>query len=169
MHFKPSVIATALLCAAVPANATTPMDPALIDRAVMEFTGAAIGQPGGARLPVDRRMRLNACGMPLQIDWYGKNRDSVQVHCPDAGWRIYVAIAQVPQADEPGTGEIVVSRGETVAIVVEGGGFSLSRQAVALEEGAIGSWIKVQPAQDKKAEPVRAQVVRPGQVAVRLH
>ena len=122
MPFKPSIIATALLCAAVPANATTPMDPALIDRAVMEFTGAAIGQPGGARLPVDRRMRLNACGMPLQIDWYGKNRDSVQVHCPDAGWRIYVAIAQVPQADEPGTGEIVVSRGELVEI---GAGFRL--------------------------------------------
>ena len=161
--------AAGLFAVAAPATANGPMDPAAIDHAVMEFTGAGIGQPGGARLPVDRRMRLNACGMPLQIDWYGKNRDSVQVHCPDAGWRIYVAIAQVPQADEPGTGQIVVSRGETVAIVVEGGGFSLSRQAVALEEGAIGSWIKVQPAQDKKAEPVRAQVVRPGQVAVRLH
>ncbi|MEC8178106.1 MAG: flagella basal body P-ring formation protein FlgA, partial [Pseudomonadota bacterium] len=72
------------------------------------------------------------------------------------------------QAGQPGSGEIVVSRGETVAIVVEGGGFSLSRQAVALEEGAIGSWIKVRPAQDRKAEPLRAQVVRPGQVAVRL-
>ena len=168
MHVRTSILATALLCAAVPANAVTPMDPAAIDRAVMEFTGAAIGQPGGARLPVDRRMRLNACGMPLQLEWYGKNRDSVQVQCPDAGWRIFVAVAQVPQAEEPGTGEIVVSRGETVAIVVEGGGFSLSRQAVAMEEGAIGSWIKVRPAQDRKAEPLRAQVVRPGQVAVRL-
>ena len=65
--------------------------------------------------------------------------------------------------------DIHVQAGETVAIVVEGGGFSLSRQAVALEEVAIGSWIKVRPAQDKKAEPVRAQVVRPGQVTVRLH
>ena len=54
------------------------------------------------------------------------------------------------------------------ASVGEGGGFSLSRQAVALEEGAIGAWIKVRPAQDRKAEPLRAQVVRPGQVAVRL-
>lgn len=169
MTIKPSLIAAALLCATVPANAVAPMDPAAIDRAVMEFTGAAIGQPGGARLPVDRRMRLNACGVPLQLEWYGKNRDSVQVQCPDAGWRIFVAVAQVPQAEEPGTGEIVVSRGETVAIVVEGGGFSLTRQAVALEEGAIGSWIKVRPAQDRKAEPVRAQVVRPGQVTVRLH
>lgn len=169
MTIKPPLIAAALLCVAVPANAAAPMDPAAIDRAVMEFTGAAIGQPGGARLPVDRRMRLNACGVPLQLEWYGKNRDSVQVQCPDAGWRIFVAVAQVPQAEEPGTGEIVVSRGETVAIVVEGGGFSLTRQAVALEEGAIGSWIKVRPAQDRKAEPVRAQVVRPGQVTVRLH
>ena len=169
----PTLFASGLLAAAAasPALASGPMDPAAIDRAVMEFTGAAIGQPGGARLPVDRRMRLNACGVPLQLEWFGKNRESVQVLCPDAGWRIYVAVAQgaqQQQAEEPGAGEVVVSRGETVAIVVEGGGFSLSRQAVALEEGAIGSWIKVRPAQDRKAEPLRAQVVRPGQVAVRL-
>ena len=157
------------------ANAGAPMDPAEIDRAVMQFTGAPIGQPGGARLPVDRRMRLNPCGMPLQLEWYGKTRESVQVLCPDAGWRIYVAVAQVAQASRPGqagggadTDEIVVSRGETVSIVVEGGGFSLSRQAVAMEEGSVGAWIKVRPTQDKKADPVRAQVVRPGQVAVRL-
>ena len=168
MHIKSAIFATGLLAAAFPAAANAPMDPAAIDRAVMEFTGSGIGQPGGARLPVDRRMRLNPCGTPLQLEWYGKSRDSVQVHCPDAGWRIYVAVAQVQQAGDPGTSEIVVSRGETVSIVVEGGGFSLSRQAVAMEEGSIGSWIKVRPAQDAKAEPVRAQVVRPGQVAVRM-
>ena len=138
----------------------------------MEFTGAGIGQPGGARLPVDRRMRLNACGAPLQLAWYGSNQDSIQVHCPDAGWRIYVAVAQSgqsgQQARQQEEQQVVVSRGETVAIIVEGGGFSLSRQAVAMEEGVVGQWIKVRPAQDKKADPVRAQVVRPGQVAVRL-
>lgn len=169
-RFAP-LAAAALFAGGMPAQANTPMDPAAIDRAVMEFTGAAIGQPGGARLPVDRRMRLNPCGMPLALEWYGRNRDSVQVRCPDAGWRIYVAVAQVSQAaqpGEPGGGEIVVSRGETVSIIVEGGGFSLSRQAVAMEEGAIGSWIKVRPTQGTKADPVRAQVVRPGQVAVRL-
>ena len=170
MHKSTILIASGLIGLAAPANANTPMDPAEIDRAVMEFTGAPIGQPGGARLAVDRRMRLNACGEPLQLEWYGRNRDSVQVRCPDAGWRIYVAVAQsqTAQAGEPGGGEIVVRRGETVSIIVEGGGFSLSRQAVAMEEGAIGSWIQVRPAQDKKADPVRAQVVRPGQVAVRL-
>ncbi|NCP19831.1 MAG: flagellar protein [Erythrobacter sp.] len=176
MHKFSAIVATGLLAAAIPAIATpasanTPMDASAIDRAVMEFTGAGIGQPGGARLPVDRRMRLNACGVPLQLEWYGANRDSVQVHCPDAGWRIFVAVAQTQQAQQPGqpgTGEVVISRGETVSIMVEGGGFSLSRQAVALEEGTIGAWIKVRPAQDRKADPVRAQVVRPGQVAVRI-
>lgn len=167
MHKISALIATGLAIA-TPAAANAPMDPAAIDRAVMEFTGAGIGQPGGARLPVDRRMRLNPCRMPLQLEWYGKARDSVQVHCPDAGWRIYVAVAQIEQPGQAEVNEVVVSRGETVSIVVEGGGFSLSRQAVAMEEGAIGSWIKVRPVQDKKAEPVRAQVVRPGQVAVRL-
>ena len=168
MHKLTIPLAVGLMGLTTPALAETPMDPAEIDRAVMQFTGAAIGQPGGARLAVDRRMRLNACGAPLQLEWYGSNRDSVQVRCPDAGWRIYVAVAQLPQAGEPGGGEIVISRGETVSIIVEGGGFSLSRQAVAMEEGAVGSWIKVRPTQDKKADPVRAQVVRPGQVAVRL-
>mgnify|MGYP001499621449 CR=1 FL=1 len=166
MHKFAILIAAAAV--AVPASANTPMDPAEIDRAVMQFTGAAIGQPGGARLPVDRRMRLNPCGSPLQLEWYGKARESVQVLCPDAGWRIYVAVAQVQQAGQREEAEIVVSRGETVSIVVEGGGFSLSRQAVAMEEGAIGAWIQVRPTQEKKADPVRAQVVRPGQVAVRL-
>lgn len=173
MHSKTAIVSASLLAAtlfASPAIANAPMDAGEIDRAVMEFTGAGIGQPGGARLPVDRRMRLNACGAPLQLEWYGANRDSVQVHCPDAGWRIYVAVAQNGNGGQfgQGGGEVVVSRGETVAIVIEGGGFSLSRQAVALEEGRIGAWIKVRPAQDSKAEPVRAQVVRPGQVAVRL-
>ena len=157
-----------LSAVAIPASANGPMDPAAIDRAVMEFTGASVGQPGGARLPVDRRMRLNACGAPLQLSWYGSNRDSVQVLCPDAGWRIYVAVAQTQKANQAAEQQAVVSRGETVAIIVEGGGFSLSRQAVALEEGVVGQWIRVRPAQDKKADPVRAQVVRPGQVAVQL-
>lgn len=175
MQTTSTLIAVGLLAAAVPATApawaNAPMDAADIDRAVMEFTGAAIGQPGGARLPVDRRMRLNQCGAPLQLEWYGKARDSVQVHCPDAGWRIYVAVQQVAQEAQPGQpggDQIVVSKGETVSIIVEGGGFSLSRQAVAMEEGAVGAWIQVRPAQGKKADPVRAQVVRPGQVAVRI-
>ena len=161
-------LAAGIFAVAAPAAANRPMDPAAIDRAVMEFTGAGVGQPGGARLPVDRRMRLNACGTPLQLTWYGSNRDSVQVLCPDAGWRIYVAVAQTRQAIEAEEQQVVVSRGETVAIIVEGGGFSLSRQAVAMEEGVVGQWIRVRPAQDKRADPVRAQVVRPGQVAVRL-
>ncbi len=168
MRTRTATLAAGLFAVAAPATANGPMDPAAIDHAVMEFTGAGIGQPGGARLPVDRRMRLNACGAPLQLSWYGSSRDSVQVHCPDAGWRIYVAVAQTRQASAQETQQVVVSRGETVAIIVEGGGFSLSRQAVALEEGAIGQWIKVRPAQDRKADPVSAQVVRPGQVAVRL-
>ncbi|MEL7729614.1 flagella basal body P-ring formation protein FlgA [Citromicrobium bathyomarinum] len=180
MHKISALLATGLLTftglAASSAAANAPMDPAEIDRAVAQFTGAGIGQPGGARLPVDRRMRLNPCGSPLLLEWYGKARESVQVQCPDAGWRIYVAVAQAQgpsgAATQPGQadagGEIVISRGETVSIIVAGGGFSLSRQAVAMEEGAVGSWIKVRPTQDKKADPVRAQVVRPGQVAVRL-
>ena len=59
-----------------------------IDNAVARFTGAPIGVPGGAALPVDRRLRLAACATPLALSWRGGAHDSVIVQCPDAGgWR----------------------------------------------------------------------------------
>ena len=69
------------------------MDLSIIDRAVADYTGSEIGQPGGARLPVDRRMRLSPCNSPLDLSWFGRDHRSIQVACPTAGWRIYVAVA----------------------------------------------------------------------------
>ena len=88
--FLGSLAAAAL--AATTANAATPMDLSIIDRAVADFTGATIGQPGGAKLPVDRRLRLASCNAPLDLQWFGRDQRSVQVACPTAGWRIYVAV-----------------------------------------------------------------------------
>ena len=42
-------------------------DPALIDSAVAQFTGAAIGSPGGARVAADRRLQLATCGGSLAV------------------------------------------------------------------------------------------------------
>ena len=64
-----------------------------VDREVAAFTGAPIGAPGGASMPVDRRLRLQACAAPLAVSWNGLRRDSVQVQCPAAGgWRIFVSL-----------------------------------------------------------------------------
>lgn len=165
---RSAILAMLALGAATPLSATGLMDLGDVDRAVADFTGAAAGQPGGARLPVDRRLRLTRCAAALALQWYGRNRDSVEVRCPDAGWRVFVAV------DRNGAGnrsnlpaEAAVRRGESVAIVVRGRGFSLSRQGEAMEDGATGEWVRVRPT-GQRTEPVRAQVLRPGQVGMEL-
>jgi flagella basal body P-ring formation protein FlgA len=159
------VIAAALCAAAVPVSAAGFADPAAIDRAVARFTGAEIGAPGGARTPVDRRLRLAQCPAELALEWYGSARDTVLVRCPEpGGWRLFVPLTATRGQQ---AGPDVVSRGETVTITVRGAGFTLSRQGEALEAGAVGEWIRVRPA-DRRGDPFRAQVLRPGLVGMEL-
>lgn len=155
---------------ATAATAASPMDLSVIDRAVADFTGAEIGQPGGAKLPVDRRLRLANCQTPLDLQWFGRTQRSVQIACPGAGWRIYVAVdggAGPAMSGSQNYGETLIHRGENVSIQVRGGGFTLTRQGSALEDGAQGEWIKVR-AVGKKTETLRAEVLRPGQVGIHL-
>ncbi|MEC8772913.1 MAG: flagella basal body P-ring formation protein FlgA [Pseudomonadota bacterium] len=166
--FLGSLAAAAL--AATTANAATPMDLSIIDRAVADFTGATIGQPGGAKLPVDRRLRLASCNAPLDLQWFGRDQRSVQVACPTAGWRIYVAVdagAGGGHGASPQYAQTLVKRGENVSILVRGSGFTLTRQGSAVEDGAQGEWIKVR-ATGQRTETLRAMVIRPGQVGIDL-
>ncbi|WP_370033404.1 flagella basal body P-ring formation protein FlgA [Qipengyuania mesophila] len=161
-------LAASLLATA--AAAATPMDLSMIDRAVADFTGAEIGQPGGAKLPVDRRLRLASCQTPLDLQWFGRDQRSVQIACPSAGWRIYVAVDNGGGGAMHGAqayGETLVHRGEAVSIQVRGGGFTLTRQGSAMEDGAQGEWIKVR-ATGERTETLRAMVIRPGQVGIEL-
>ena len=163
-----AVSAALVFGAVVPASAAGFADPATIDRAVATFTGAEIGAPGGARSPVDRRLRLAACGAEMVLEWYGRARDTVLVRCPDqAGWRLFVALTQGTAGAGPQSGATAVSRGDRVTVTVRGAGFTLSRQGEALEAGAVGAWIRVRTA-DRRGEPLRAQVVRPGVVGMEL-
>ena len=165
MRTKSAVAATLILGAAAPAVAAGFADPATIDSAVAEFTRAEIGAPGGARTPVDRRLRLAACGSGLALEWYGRTRDMVLVRCPEpGGWRLFVPLA-AGGTQQGGTD--AVSRGETVTIVVHGSGFTLTRQGEALEAGAVGEWIRVRGT-DRHAASLRAQVLRPGIVGMKL-
>lgn len=148
-------------------------DLAAIDRQVATFTGAGVGMPGGAVLPVDRRLRLRPCANPLALGWNGGRRDSVQISCPDAGgWRIFVAVAAV-QAGPAAVAGPAVNRGDAVTIAVQGDGFSVSQPGEALESGPMGGWIRVRPVRPNAAtsangETLRAQIVRPGMVAIPL-
>jgi flagella basal body P-ring formation protein FlgA len=165
MRLKLIPAALAACGLAVPALAAGFADPAAIDGEVARFTGAPIGADGGARLPVDRRLKLARCEGPLALEWYGKRHETVLVRCPvGAGWRLFVPVngASSPVAAAP-----AVARGEAVNIVVEGRGFTLSRQGEALEGGAVGDWIRVRPAGAKK-DPIRMRIVEPGKVGMDL-
>ena len=154
----------AATAAAAPAAGAGFADPSEIDLAVARFTGAPAGAEGGARLPVDRRLKLARCEAPLALEWYGKDHGSVQVRCPvSGGWRLFVPVATAPEA----AARPAVGRGETVAIVVQGRGFTLSRQGEALDGGAVDDWIRVRPA-GTKVDPIRAKVIEPGKVGMNL-
>ena len=160
---------------ATTAFAAAPMELSVIDRAVADFTGAGVGEPGGAKLPVDRRLRLTDCQAPLDLQWFGRDQRSVQVACPVAGWKIYVAVDGGARSSALGTspaqpaqmGPAIVRRGENVSIVMRGKGVSLTRQGSAVEDGAQGQWIKVR-ASGERTETLRAVVIRPGQVGIDL-
>ncbi len=162
------IAATAAIAAAVtaaPALAGGFADPAALDLAVAGFTGAPIGAAGGARLPVDRRLRLARCDVPLALEWHGGARESVRVRCPaPGGWLIFVPTR--PASPARG-GETAVSRGDAVTIAVQGMGFTLSRRGEALASGAPGEWIRVRPA-GSGADPIRARILRPGVVGMDL-
>ena len=170
-HVRPfhAMLAGAVLACCMPvppAHGAGIEDPAAIDRDVVAFTGQPTGAPGGAARAVDRRLRFVACSAPLALSWRGDDHASVLVECPDpGGWHLYVAIAgNARQALAGSGGPPVIERGQAVTVAVTGDGFSVSQPAEALESGAVGAWIRVRT--QARADPVQAQVVRPGLVAV---
>jgi len=156
----------ALILAASPALAAPFASVDAIDDAVVRFTGVPAGSPGGAAQGIDKRLKLSACGNPLALGWYGARRDTVVVQCPDTGgWRLFVPLLQ-GAANAP-QGAPAVLRGEGVTIAVTGPGFSVSQPGQALESGAVGAWIRVKSS-TSNAEPLRAQVARPGLVRIEI-
>lgn len=139
------------------------IDPAAIEGEVARFTGAGTAQPGGAVLPIDRRLRLARCAAPLALSWRGARQDMVVVQCP-GGWRLFVALAQ---GEHSATAASVIAKGDAVTIVVRGDGYSVSQGGEALEGGAPGIWIRVRAGEKgagDRNEALRAKVVRPGLV-----
>lgn len=160
-----TVIPIAALAIAVPALAQTHADLSEVDRAVAAFTGVPQGQPGGATLPVDRRLRLAPCRAPLATGWYGARQDTVEVSCPTpGGWRLYVPLVGTGRGE---AAPAAITRGDAVSIAVSGEGFTVAQKGEALESGAVGAWIKVRTA-NPGAPALRARVIRPGLVGIEL-
>jgi flagella basal body P-ring formation protein FlgA len=135
-------------------------EPALIDRAVAEFTGAATGTPGGARTATDPRLQLAPCGGALAVSWHSPAKNAVQVECPGpTAWRIFVAVAPA-QAGGAAKAPPAVKRGEALTVMVRGRGFSVQQPGEALENGKVGDWISVRTS--PKSQGLRARIERPG-------
>ena len=81
------MIAALLLAAA--ATGAGFQDTAALDRAVAAFTARPIGSEGGARAPVDARLRLAACPM-VAMSWRTEVHDAVVIACAGPAWRLFV-------------------------------------------------------------------------------
>ncbi|HKR91732.1 flagella basal body P-ring formation protein FlgA [Novosphingobium sp.] len=161
-------LSLALVAAATVSGAFADLDS--IDRQVAAFTGAGVGEIGGALTPVDRRLRLRPCLNGVELSWRTALQESVIVQCADAnGWRLFVPVrraAPVPAAPAANA----VNRGDAVSIAVSGDGFTVSQPGEAMEAGPVGAWIRVRPVSGGSAggEPMRARIERPGLVTLPL-
>ena len=167
--FTPLVAAT-LACLALPADAAAFHDLDSIDGEVAAFARADIGQPGGARTPVDRKLRLKACAAALDLSWYGgrdRDAEAVLVRCPDAdGWRIFVPVSTQTRGGREAVAN-VVERSDLVRVEAGGAGFTVMRSGEAMEDGAPGDWIRVRMSDQRRARTiVNGQVQADGRVRV---
>ena len=159
------LVIASLVQGASPALAQTTADLDAVDRAVAQFTGVPLGQPGGAAMPIDRRLRLTPCRVPLALAWHGLRRESVEVQCPmPGGWRLYVPLAGAGPAAMQSD---AITRGDAVTVTVMGQGFAVSQNGEALESGPVGAWIKIRTG-GSGAPVLRARVLRPGAVGIDL-
>jgi flagella basal body P-ring formation protein FlgA len=167
---------------ATSAGAQSFQDLGEIEARVVAALGAGIGEPGGPARPVDRRLRLAACPEPLTVDEPALG--AIAVRCPSLNWRIRVPITQggaagrvadsgadsgpreVPQVERSveraARAAPVIRRGDPVALVVQTGSFTVSRQAVAEQDGAPGQRIRVRT--EPRAQPIVGQVLADGRV-----
>lgn len=146
-----------------------------IDVLVAATMGAEVGQPGGARALVDRRLKLKACPVALEIT--GPDMGAAAVRCPTLGWRIRVPLdltadpAQATASRGPqqrggatGLGLEAVKRGEPILLTVDRPMFSLSRVMIADKDGRVGEVIPVRD--DPKGRPIFVRIVEPGRATI---
>ncbi|RYE03095.1 MAG: hypothetical protein EOP61_06080 [Sphingomonadales bacterium] len=160
----------AALALAAPAVAGDFQSTQMLDTIVAQFTGKAIGEVGGARAPVDSRLKLASCAAP-QLEWRTLAQDAVVVRCMAPGWRIYVPVnavlrpkAAVAPAAVPAApvvkAEAVIKRGDAVTVEVNAAGFSITREGIAMGDAPAGGRLAIKV--DEKKPPIQAIAIGPG-------
>ncbi|MDP5280395.1 flagella basal body P-ring formation protein FlgA [Sphingomonas sp. DG1-23] len=158
------------LAAATPAAAQDFQSTPVLDAIVAQFTGVGIGEQGGARTPVDKRLRLQACAAP-QLEWRSAAKDAVVVRCMAPAWRIYVPVDAVPQPrpvpDSAAPAPVVavkaapvIRRGDPITVEAGSPGFSISRDGIAMGDAAAGARLMVKV--DDRKPPIQAVALEPG-------
>jgi flagella basal body P-ring formation protein FlgA len=158
------------LAAATPAAAQDFQSTRALDTIVAQFTGKALGEQGGARAPVDTRLKLQSCAA-LQLEWRSEAKDAVVVRCMAPAWKLYVPVNAVPQAKPapvvtaqtpvaPVRAVPVIRRGDPITVEAGSPGFSISRDGVAMGDAAAGARLMVKV--DEKKPAIQAVALEAG-------
>lgn len=147
-------------------------DTAALDRAVGAFTTRPIGAEGGARTPVDPRLRLALCPT-VSLSWRTEGHDAVVVACDGPAWRIFVPVIR-PQAAAAPSAQLaiiaqpkqppVIKRGDPIVIEAGSDGFAISREGTAMGDAAPGGRFLVKV--DDSRTPVQAIAVSDGKATL---
>lgn len=158
-----------LLAAAPMGGVVSFQDIGGLDRAVAAFTSRPIGAEGGARTPIDPRLRLAQCST-VALAWRTDAHDAVVVSCAGPDWRIFVPVVRAvtapptavarPAVTAAAKAEPVIRRGDPVVIEAGSNGFSISREGVAMGDAPPGGRFMVK-VEDAKG-PVQAIAIEPG-------
>lgn len=168
---KTALLAAGLL-AASPAAAAGFQDTGALDRAVAAFTGRPIGAEGGARTPVDGRLRLAQCPT-VALAWRSDAHDAVVVTCSGPDWRLFVQVmhaapvAMTPSA-APAAAAVkappVIRRGDPVTVEAGSDGFTIARDGVAMGDAPPGGRLLIKV--DDAKSPVQAVAVESGRATL---
>ncbi|ATY33024.1 flagella basal body P-ring formation protein FlgA [Sphingomonas psychrotolerans] len=158
------------LAAATPAAAQDFQSTFVLDTIVAQFTGQPLGEQGGARTPVDKRLKLQSCAAP-QLEWRSAAKDTVVVRCMAPAWRIYVPVNAIPQPRTapavlaqapvvPVKSAPVIRRGDPITVEAGSPGFSITRDGIAMGDAAPGARLMVKV--DDKKPPIQAVALESG-------
>ena len=153
-------------------------DVAALDRSVAAFTGHAIGSEGGARAPVDTRLRLAHCAT-VALSWRTDARDAVVVTCTGPEWRVFVpvlratpaaaspaaaAAAAVGRPAAPVAAAPVIRRGDPVVIEAGTAGFQITREGIAAADAVSGARVAIRV--HGAVQPVQAIALAAGRATL---
>jgi len=133
-----------------------------LDSELANFLNKNRNQIGGAKVAIDRRLKLQRCPAPIE---FGKIQNRIAtIRCPLLGWRITVPLnVNNSRIVGPSSTANVVKRGEPVTLLVRKLGFSISRQMLADRSGKIGDVIPVRAS--RRSQPILAEIIGQGQVS----